>query len=129
MTSPTNQLFLRTISASSVFQLMTPSDQAALLASYQSATDAQLLEAIRAIQEEDQKFQASEQARQTQAQNQITLSEQLHASLKKSEKQLLRSEEEQEQAQNTQELQKIETELCPSTPTIKAPRKKFLGLF
>ena len=129
MPTPTHQIFLQTVSDSAVFQLMTPSDQAALLASYQSATDAQLLEAIRAIQEEDQKFQASEQARRTQAQNQITLSEQLHASLKKSEKQLLRSEEEQEQAQNTQELQKIETELCPSTPNMKVPRKKFLGLF
>lgn len=121
--------FIQVVSVSKVFKLMSESDQTLLLTGFQTSTDEQLTEAIKAIQEEDQNFNQVQQAQLAQAQDQIALSEQLHADLKNSEKQLLVSDEAQETASNAQTLQNIEAELNGGKTSDHAKSKKFLGLF
>lgn len=130
-TSIAREKFNQIISASKVFKLMSQADQAILLSGFEKSSDDQLIEAIKAIQEEDQNLTKAEQDKLAQAQQQIALSEQLHADLKHSERQVLVSEEAQDTENNVQALQNIETQLNTTAAAKANPKnpKKFLGLF
>ena len=121
--------FNKVVTDSKVFKLMSESDQSILLSGFSSSTDEQLFEAIGAIQQEDQNLNHAQQAQLAQAQQQIALSEQLHADLKHSERQILVSDEAQNTEQEAKDLANIETELKNENKSPKPARKKFLGLF
>lgn len=121
--------FNQIITVSKVFQLMDQVQQATFLAEFEQSSDQQLLKAIQAIQEQDDKLNQSEQAQLAQAQKQIILAEQLNLEIKNSQKALLISEEAEGNQKDAQDLQSIELQLQVKTPPASTNNTKFLGLF
>lgn len=119
--------FNQIASNSKVFRLMSESDQALLLAGFQTASDEQLTEAIRSIEVEDQNLTVKEHEMLDQAKQQIELSEQLHAEIKNADRHLLAAKENDEHQSDVAALESMEGQLMISKDQKKPG--KFLGLF
>lgn len=116
------------VSSSKVFKLMSETDQSALLASFETASDDQLAQAIAVLETREKQFNESEQARLQLAQDQIAAAEALHNEIKVSEKVEMAAEEMEDQASSMKKLAEIEEQIGIASPTKDKP-KKFLGLF
>lgn len=116
------------VSSSKVFKLMSETDQSALIASFETANDDQLAQAIAVLEARENQFNVSEQARLHAAQDQIAAAEALRNEIKVSEKIEMAAEEMEDQAISMKKLAEIEEQIDIAATTKDKP-KKFLGLF
>jgi hypothetical protein len=122
------QKFKTLLSGSKTFALLESSRQAEYLNEFEKATDEQIIEAMKTIEEEDKNQILEEQRQLNLAKKQLEMSEMLQQKVREAELTARKSQEKADQVNSQQALKSMEEELNKKEAQ-PLQKKKFLGLF